>query len=222
MRELRPVDIRKLLISCGVTRDQLILEIGSNEGDDTCKFLGAMQSCKMHCFECDPRAIKKWKKNIKDPRAVLYEVALADTDGVTSFHQSDGKPPGQNWSGYGSHWDKSGSLLPNDKHTVHSTWMNFLPPIQVYTTTLDNWYKSHLPPDRVIDFIWIDVQGAEVMVFKSGQVALAKTRFVYAEIDPRPNYKGQASKQEVIEALSGFECLGEYAGFNFLFKNKSL
>lgn len=202
--------------------DALILEIGANEGDDTAQFVGAFPKGVFHCFECDPRAIEKWKRNIQHPNAHLHEVALSNEIGTHDFHQSDGHPDGEYWANYGPHWDKSGSLLPNDRHTEVATWMSFLPPITVLTTTLDAWAAEHLPAEAIVDFAWVDVQGAEAMVLEGGQETIKRIRYWYAECDPRPLYHGMASLGELDRLLPNFRRIGEYSGFNHLWVNEKL
>jgi len=202
--------------------DALILEIGANEGDDTAQFIRAFPTGTFHCFECDPRAIAKWRKNIQHQRAHLHEVALSNSIGTHDFHQSDGRPDGPQWTNYGPHWDKSGSLLPNYRHTEFAAWMNFLPPITVPTTTLDDWIAEHLPDDAIVDFAWVDVQGAEALVLEGAQKTINRIRYWYAECDPRPLYHGMATLADLDRLLPNFRRIGEYSGFNHLWKNESL
>lgn len=203
--------------------DPLVLEIGCNEADDTTKFLAEMPDGIFHCFEPDPRAIAKFKTKQLPPNVHLYELAISDQEGEAEFHQSDGHPDGDYWKSYGPHWDKSGSLLPDDQHTKLARWMSFLPPIRVKTMTLDRWAAEHLSPEAVADFIWMDCQGAEAMVLRGGQAALRRTRFVYAECDPRPLYQGMATLEDLDDLLVGFSRLPfEWRGFNFLWRNDSL
>lgn len=202
--------------------DATILEIGSNDGTDTQRFLHTFPAGQIHCFECEPRAIAKWTIKITDPRATLYEAALADVVGARTFHQSRGTPPGKVWEGYGDQWDMSGSLLPNDKHTEHSPWLKFDQTITVQCTTLDNWAVQFLAPEQIVDFAWVDVQGAEHLVLKGGQQTIKRVRWWYCEIDPRPNYHAQASLDDIRALLPGFELVREYSGYNYLWRNSSL
>lgn len=203
----------------------LILEIGANEADSTVEFLAAMPEAVYHCFEPDPRAIAKFKARNLPSTVHLYEVALSDKIGTAEFHQSDGRPPDECWKDYGEHWDKSGSLLPNHRHTRYSQWLSFLPPITVPTTTLDAWAAEHLPAETTrIDFLWIDVQGSELLVVRGGPQTLKRTRYAYLECDPRPLYRGMAKLRDLQRALRqlGFAYVQEYGGFNHLFKNRKL
>jgi len=198
--------------------DSLILEIGCNEGDDTAGFLKAFPSGWVECFECDGRAIEKWQRNIVDERARLWQFAVADRCGQLEFHPSDGTPPGKQWEGYGKHWDKSGSLLPNDRHTDYSKWLEFREPVKVQAVTLDRWARQHLRRERV-GFAWIDVQGAEALVLRGAQETLSRIDWVYCECSAMPLYQGQATLAELDGLLTGFERVGQY-GENYLWNNR--
>jgi FkbM family methyltransferase len=198
-----------------------ILEIGANDGEDSERFLACFPEADLYCFEPDPRAIRRWRSRIHDPRATLYEIALADHQGTVTLHQSGGRPPGKYWTNYGD-WDKSGSILPFDRHKDNAPWMDCgSTTAEVACQTLDQWAADH---PVIFDFLWIDVQGAELIVLQHGATALQRTRFVYAECDPRPNYRNQASLTEILDVMSdlGFVYQGEYAGFNHLWKNVTL
>ena len=205
--------------------DGLILEIGANEADHTVHFLNHFPAAHLHCFECDPRAIAKWHRNIaatgQGQRATLHEFALADAPGVKDFYPSTGTPPGKYWEGYGDQWDKSGSLLAPDQHCGNSPWMSFLPPIQVPCRTLDDWAKDY--PGE-FQFAWVDVQGAEAAVIRGGLETVKRLHWWYCECDPRHNYHGQADILEIRQLLEpiGFRYVEEFGGYNHLFQNTLL
>jgi hypothetical protein len=101
--------------------------------------------------------------------------------------------------------------------------MSFLPPIQVQTTTLDAWAAEHLDPTSIIDFAWIDVQGAEAMVFRGGRKTIKRLRFIYAECDPRPLYRGRPKLHDLDALLPDFTRQpARYRGSNFLWRNNAL
>jgi FkbM family methyltransferase len=201
----------------------LILEIGSNECEDSVQFVAEMPGCTVHAFEPDPRAIAKARAKNLPPNIHLYEVALADQVGTHEFHQSDGQPDGDYWKGYGGHWDKSGSLLPNDRHTQFTKWMSFLPPITVPTTTLDAWAAEYLDPNAEISFAWVDIQGGEAMMLRGAQETIKRLRWIICEADPRPLYKEMPRLADLDALLPGFIRQPiEYRGFNFLWQNVML
>ena len=220
MKDFRPSFVRRLVGNSAVT----ILEIGANDGTDSEEFVRTFthHDSHLYCFECDPRAIQRWKERVKHPKATLIESAVSDFQGELQFYPSGGRAPGACWRTYGE-WDKSGSILEVDKHTEHSPWLRFASPIIVPSMTLDEWAEQAIP-NRIIDFCWVDVQGAESLVLDGAYRTLPRIRYWYCECDPRPNYKGQSSLDELKQILSdaGFSYEGEFGGYNYLWKNDSL
>jgi hypothetical protein len=51
--------------------------------------------------------------------------------------------------------------------------------------------------NTVIDFIWIDVQGAEDLVFSGAKETLARTRYVYTEYS-KDWYEGSMDREQLI------------------------
>lgn len=192
--------------------DANIVEIGANDGSDTLAFLHCFPQGRVTCFECDPRAIKTWRDRVSDKRATLHEVALADVPGEMPFYPSGGRPPGWNIES----WDKSGSLLPPDRHVDYAKWLSFGKPFQVPVTTLDIVRGDD---DSVIDFCWCDVQGAEAKVLKGAEKSYLRMRWIYLECHSRPYYHGQATIGELAALLPGFVLHAACANDNFLFRN---
>src|SRR5438093_3389986 len=90
----------------------MILEIGANSGMHTRAFLDLFPRAKIYAFEPDPRALMKFKHNIRDPRVQLIEAAVGSYDGKGEFHVSSGLPPGlgaDEKAQFPFGWDLSGS-----------------------------------------------------------------------------------------------------------------
>jgi FkbM family methyltransferase len=87
----------------------------------------------------------------------------------------------------------------NEALATGYTWKRSIP---IQCTTLDDLYKEY-NLDK-IDFIWSDIQGAELEMIQGGQVALANTRYLYTEcVENRVLYKGQPNLKQIISALPG-------------------
>lgn len=191
----------------------VILEIGCNDGTDTQRFLDSYADPRVYCFECDPRPIARWREKITDPRATLFEFALDETCGVSAFNQSTGSPrPGV------TDWDLSGSLCKPTGHLTYSPWCEFKDQIAVTTHTLDSWAKHNIADVPVVDFIWIDTQGAERRIFRGGPETLAKTRLIKTECHRSVLYDGAPTEAELIAFFAGWRCLGRFAD-DLLFHN---
>jgi hypothetical protein len=80
----------------------------------------------------------------------------------------------------------------------------------VFTSTLDLWSRS-IGLEK-IDLLWIDVQGAELLVFKGAEEMLQKTEYIYVEVSEIPLYEGGAAYSDLKALLGdlGFRLEQEY------------
>ena len=85
--------------------DPVILDIGSNDGTHTRWFLDLFPRARVFSFEPDPRARKRYAANVVSDRAVLFDLAISDRDGLIEFYVSSGKQ-GDDFKD----WDESGSI----------------------------------------------------------------------------------------------------------------
>jgi len=223
MPEITVKEIRNL-----VGESPIILEVGCNDGTDTLRMITEMPGATIHCFECDPRAIDRFKKLVGNHDQIhLHEMAIADVDGKALFHGSSGQPPnaGKNASHYCflSEWDLSGSLYEPSRHLTYSPWCTFPEDriCEVSVTRLDTWKESH-PEISRIDFIWCDVQGAEASLILGARKLLSVTQFFYTEFYNDPLYSGQVPLHvlQVMMQENGFLLTGTYND-NALFRNTS-
>lgn len=97
--------------------------------------------------------------------------------------------------------------------------MKFDKTLVVNATTLDAWCDRH--GIGTIDFIWMDVQGAEIDVFRGGTNSLPKPRFIYTEYNNKELYKGQFNLTQLMKYLKDFAVLVRYPG-DVLLRNKKL
>lgn len=192
----------------------ILLEIGCHEGTDTAKFLAAMPGARLFCFDCEQRALARFKQTIGDDfRVTLIEKAVADIDGSRLFYSSTGKVGKQD------DWDFSGSLHEPTGHLTRSPEILFKKPAPVPCLRLDTWLKNE-PKIDAIDFIWADVQGSQRLLITGGIMALSMTRYLYIESHDPVAYLGEPTQEELIEELASlFEPIGVYAE-NILFRNK--
>lgn len=193
---INPEQIRRL-----VDRDDaVVVEVGANNGGHSRMFLKTFPDGQVHCFEPDPRCIKKWRAGTKDARATLYECAVGDEDGEVTFHLSDGRET----EGFPEGWDSSSSLLPPTSTKFKRwPWLRFERKLTVPCVKLDTWFLSS-GLER-IDFLWADVQGAEALLISGAKTALSKTRYLYTEYGRDQYYQGQPSLDELLSLVPEFE-----------------
>ena len=199
----------------GPVEKPVIFEIGCNDGTDTLEFLAKFPAATVHCFDCEPRAIERFKTKVPSARAILYETAVGNHDGSIQFWQSGGTTQGAHLQD----WDLSGSIHRPTGHLKRSRWCTFNSRIQVPITKLDTWLGRH-PEIAGIDFMWVDVQGAEHDLIQGGRKLLKRARYFLAEFDNTPQYEGQHNCGQLMSLLGpDWELLAIYDGINLLAKN---
>ena len=211
---------KELIRECVGKSCPTILEIGCNDGGHSLWFLEIFEKPDVYCFEPDPRAIARFKKKVGQRSNIrLFEIALSDHDGNITFHQSGGKHGEVSTEAMPEGWDLSGSIKQPKNHLTAHPWVTFDQSITVKTATLDNWCNEH--EAGVIDFLWMDVQGAEMDVFKGATNTLTNTRFIYTEYSNKELYEGQYTLKQLLKHLKDFEVLVRYPG-DVLLRNKKL
>jgi 2-O-methyltransferase len=203
-------------------RDPIILDIGTNNGGHTRAFFDLFPYGIIHSFEPDPRCIAKFKNNLSSyPRAKLHEIAIGAENGTGEFYASGGQNIAAGYEMQGG-WDMSGSLRKPTGHIEEHPGITFNNKFPVTIKTLDTWYFENL--SSPIDFIWADVQGAELDLINGGLNTLQnKTRYFYTEYSNKELYEGQINLNQILTILTNFEVVSEFKN-NFdcdvLLKNK--
>ena len=174
-----------------------IFDIGSCEGEDAIRYSNLFPLATVYAFEPVPDNVRllhgnieRWaKSNIK-----VREVALSDQPGSAVLHVSSGRPPGAPISDW-DYGNKSSSLLPPDKHLDVHPWVSFEQTINVHTDTIARILETE-GLDR-IDFVHLDVQGAELKVLAGAGPFLKRIGAVWMEVEAIPLYAGQPLRGEV-------------------------
>jgi FkbM family methyltransferase len=208
----------RVIHDCVRKDDPTILEVGCNCGSVTLWLLEMFKSPRLYCFEPDPRAMARFKASVGERSNVtLFEMALSDREGTVTFFQSSGRGADK-WlaKAMPQGWDLSGSIKQPRRHLDVHPGITFDHTLAVPTSTLDVVCEGHgIGP---VDFLWLDVQGAELDVFRGGPKTLATTRYVYSEYNDRELYEGQPRLRDLIRYLSDFELIVRYPG-DALFRN---
>ena len=156
----------------------IILEAGAHKGSDTVELAKMWPEGTIHAFEPVPQLYKKLKKNTRNYGNILcYPLALGDTTGLNKMYISEGAS------------DASSSLLPPKEHLTIFPSIYFDDTLQVATLTLDDWAKEN--NIMSIDFFWLDLQGMELKVLKSGSTILKTVKAIYSEVSSIEGYEGQ-------------------------------
>lgn len=122
---------------------------------------------------------------------------------------------------YDKDFQYASSILTDKKHKDKHPWCNFNKTIKVPITTIDHFCEQK-GLDR-INFLWMDVQGAEGEVLKGATKMLSKIHYIYAECIDAEYYEGEWSFNQMNDFFKqkGWSLVERYAE-DVLFKNDEL
>lgn len=181
----------------GKHKEITIFEIGACEGEDTIKYSRLFPEGMIYAFEPLPVNIKLIKDNFLKygvKNASYFNKALSSENGLSEFYVSTGKPENvtdSNWN-YGN---KSSSLLAPEKHLETANFIQFNEKIVVETITIKTFCEAS--NIKVIDFIHMDVQGAELMVLKGAEDYISSIKVIWLEVSKIDLYKNQPLVDDV-------------------------
>jgi len=177
----------------------LILEIGANDGTHTIWFKELFPHATIHCFEPDPRAVSRFEVKTAGLTGVhLHQHVISNKVGEIDFFPSVQQVTGDDTRP----WDCSGSIRQPTMHLEVHPNIEFGAPVKVSTSTLDQWCCDAAVDD--IDFIWMDVQGAELDVLSGAAETLRNVHYLYTEYSVVPLYANAPSLRQILDALPGF------------------
>ncbi|HEX9659951.1 MAG TPA: FkbM family methyltransferase, partial [Rhodothermales bacterium] len=131
----------------------------------------------------------------------VIPVALSDTTGSAPFHVSSGHPEDRAVSEDWDYGNKSSSLLSPDLTKEVHPWIRFDNVIEVRTATLADICEE-VGVGR-IDFIHLDVQGAELKVLAGAGDLMDHVTGVWLEVERIPLYRDQPLASDVERFLRG-------------------
>ena len=169
----------------------VVMEIGAAEGEDTVKYIAALQALgrpfRYIAVEPDERNVWHLTRLKEKLPFELVGHALGDKNGMVPWRSSN--------------HPYSGSVKEPKEHMQLWPHISFSDPTMVYMETLDAVAKRE--GIEKIDWIWCDVQGAEDLVISGGQETFAKTRYFYTEYIEAEAYAGQIGRDEIHRRLPG-------------------
>lgn len=192
------------------------VEIGVHFGEDTRKFRAMHPNARIIGFEPDPRNVKIIRDTGIDKICEFYPVALSDKNETRPFYMSSGKAT---WSSDPQHrdndWSSSSSLKRPTGHLEMHKWITFPGTAMVECRRLDDIDIG------IIDFMWVDVQGAEDIVFAGAANTLARTRYVYTEYATNL-YEGQLNREQLLAVFGPNWGVVHDFGGDLLLKNTTI
>ncbi|SOD81231.1 methyltransferase, FkbM family [Spirosoma fluviale] len=179
----------------------IIFDIGACEAEDSIRYSLLFPKSKIYSFEPLTSNYETGLKNIESycrNNIELIQLALYSSKGSAQFHVSSGNPE-DNKNTTWDYGNKSSSILkPNVDLNPHG-WLKFSHDIVVETDTLRNFCSERNIID--IDFIHMDVQGAEIEVLLGAGHFIKRVKAVWLEAEKIPLYIDQPLVGEVEEFM---------------------
>lgn len=218
----KPLVYENIVESFLDTNEKLIIfEIGSCECEDTIKLSRLFPSSHIIATEpikenriCGVKYLKEYA--VKNVWLTYY--AFSDFIGEAEMYVSSGTTSDI----IISDWDcgnKSSSLLEPAKHLEIWPWIEFELKERVPVTTIDHFVEmiNKMPHEETpkidkIDFIHMDVQGAELNVLKGAKDMISKINLIFMEVSGVELYKNQPLKEDVKDFM-------EFHNFRLIYDN---
>ena len=167
----------------------VVYDIGASHGSYTTAFAKMARVDRVIAFEPIPEVFEDLAaKTAAFPHVTCLNLALGDSDGSATFHQSA--------------FSYSSSMLPmKDLHKVEFPQSAESKAVTVEVATLDRVVRDRrLPPP---DFVKMDVQGFEDRVIRGGAETFRKAKFCMLEMSLLPLYEGAPSFDELYGVMKG-------------------
>jgi FkbM family methyltransferase len=188
---------------------ETFVEIGMHFGIDTQEFRKMHPNARIVCFEPDPRNIQVIKKLGNNTICELHELALSNTNEPMDFYLSSGTCKGLGSLLDNNDWSCSSSLKKPTGHLSVHKWITFPSSVKVQCCKLDDFEPLK---NTKIDFMWVDVQGAEDLVFSCATETLKNTHYVYTEYCNEELYQGQLNLNQILKLFPGFKIVHDFGG----------
>lgn len=187
------------LVACTLdaSRVRVVLDVGARDCAESADFARAYPAATIYAFECNPATLPKCRAAAAaEPRIRLTEKAVAEKAGRLAFFPIDpvrsvGGMAGGN-HGASSLFEASGAY-PEEQYVQQR--------IEVDALRLDQFCAA--ANVQAIDILWIDVQGAELLVLEGLGELLPRVSFIHMEVEFFEIYKGQALFPAVDALLRG-------------------
>ena len=210
------------------TDSPFVIEFGGCDGYHSKMLLDIITPNKsnftFHTFEVVADLVPQINNRIgqyvnANPNSVnIFNEAIGSVTGEIKFYKSGGEKH-ENGQVVDTYYGSSSVRKPK---LVCESWkeMTFTESV-CKSTTFDDYIEREGLQDKVIDFIWADIQGAEVDLIKGGSKYFRNVRYFYTEYCDSELYEGEIGLNEILELLPDFEVVEDYNG-DVLLKNKNL
>ena len=194
----------------------IIFDIGACQAEDSIRYAKLFPQANIYAFEALKSNFDKGIALIEEyyklsTRVSFHFLALSDKKGTATFYVSSDNMPNKNSAK--ERGNKSSSLLPpTEEQKKLFSWLSYKEKQEVETERLDAFCQQEGISE--IDFIHMDVQGAELMVLQGAGDFLDKVHVLWLEVESVELYENQPLKNDIENFLqkAGFTCILDKAG----------
>jgi FkbM family methyltransferase len=188
----------------------VVFELGMCDGAHTKMLLSWCGDDPVYYgFEPDPRNVAKIIGNHEImERIIFFPYAIGHVTKKVALHLSNCEP--------GATPAQSSISGFTPVLTQKWPWLWHLRDIKVQCWKLDDFCKEN-GIDR-IDFLWMDVQGAERLVFDGAKKMLPNIKLLWTEYDDGTYYQDSSTLQDILARFPGWEVLAD-CGTDVLLRN---
>jgi FkbM family methyltransferase len=199
-----------------------IFEFGSRYGEDTVEFAKKFPNATIYAFECNPSTFDKCKELTSQYKnIILSKTALSNITGKVKFYPIDPDKTVTTWSD--GNQGASSLLTASEKYPIESYVQN---EIEVDCIRMDEFMKKNSIQN--IDVIWMDVQGAELMVLQGTGEKIVDTKIIHLEVEFFEIYRNQPLMKDILSFFKknnfiflGYTDFSEFSG-DAIFLNSNL
>ena len=172
-----------------------ILDIGSRDGYQSVEFRNWFPNAKIIAFEANQEQIPLCIEVTKNHNIEIIPKALGDYNGKVTFNIC-------------SHNVGGSSILKISDHPRSRGWLQREQEVDILR--LDTWCEQNNISE--VDLLWVDVQGAEKMVFNGCGNILKTVKAICTEVELSHMYNGSILKSELDNLLldNGFVAVQTY------------
>lgn len=175
-----------------------IIEAGANIGRDSIALHTLFAQATIYAFEPVPHLFEQLQKNVAHIANIhYYQVALSNKNGFATMYVGNEKAQAMS------------SLLEPHEIILKRPELSFNQ-IEVPTITIDTWAQKENV--KHIDFMWLDMQGTELMTLQASPIIVATVKTILIEVSLSERYKNNPLYVEVHEwfTQNGFSLIIEH------------
>jgi FkbM family methyltransferase len=169
----------------------VVFDIGSRDGLQAVELSNVFRKAEIIAIECNRETLEKCRRNVaQNPRIKLIDKAINSYTGRCTFYPIDPSRTVTTWPD--GNPGASSLFVATGDYTAEKYIQN---EVEVDCIRLDV-LCGQLQID-VIDLVWMDLQGAELLALQSAGALLDKIRYIYTEVSHHAIYKGQCLFDDV-------------------------